>query len=58
MLVDVLKFAGRPLAVALVLILLAVKGFETLQKTPQLSSAGPAPTEAALARASPGSAFG
>jgi aspartyl protease family protein len=58
MLVDVLKFAGRPLAVALVLILLAVKGFETLQKTPQPASAGSAPTEAALSRGLPSPAFG
>jgi aspartyl protease family protein len=58
MLVDVLKFAGRPLAVALVLIVLGVKGFETLQKRAQTSSVGAPPTEAALVRASPGPAFG
>jgi aspartyl protease family protein len=58
MLVDVLKFAGRPLAVALVLLVLGVKGFETLRKAPQPSSAGSAPAEAALVRVSPGPAFG
>ncbi len=58
MLVDLFKFVGRPLAVALVLMVLAVKGFETLRKTPQPSSNGSAPAEAALVRASPGPAFG
>lgn len=58
MLVDVLKFAGRAIFVALVVILLAAKGFETLRKAPEPSSVAPPQAEAALVRATPGPAFG
>ncbi|MFI5013840.1 MAG: TIGR02281 family clan AA aspartic protease [Hyphomicrobiales bacterium] len=39
MLVDVLKFAARPLAMAVVLILLAVKGSELLHRAPPPAAA-------------------
>ena len=58
MLVDVLKFAGRPLVIALILILLGVKGFETLRKAPAPSSTVPTRPAASLVAASPTPAFG
>jgi len=57
MLVDVLKFAGRALAVTLFLILVGVKGFEVMQKTPD-PPASPVEPGAALALPSPARAFG
>jgi aspartyl protease family protein len=57
MLLDVLKFAGRPLAVAAVLIVLAVKGFQVFQLAPPPSRTVSEPA-AALVRAAPAPAFG
>jgi aspartyl protease family protein len=57
MLVDVMKFAGRPLVVAVVLILLVVKGFQAFQLASPTSSAQPRPA-AALVPSAPAPAFG
>jgi aspartyl protease family protein len=63
MLVDVLKFAGRPLAVAAVLIVVALKGFTALHpgqpsEPSSLSSTAASQPAAASARSQAGAAFG
>ncbi|MBV8184740.1 MAG: TIGR02281 family clan AA aspartic protease [Hyphomicrobiales bacterium] len=58
MLVDVFKFAGRIIIVALAVILVAAKGLEAFRKAPEPSRAAPPTAEAALIRAAPGPAFG
>jgi aspartyl protease family protein len=61
MLVDVLKFAGRPLAVAAVLIVVALKGFSALHPgspSEPLSPSSVSRPAAASARPQAGQAFG
>ncbi|MBV9589526.1 MAG: TIGR02281 family clan AA aspartic protease [Hyphomicrobiales bacterium] len=58
MLIDVLKFVGRPLAIALVVFLLALKGFETLRKTPSSSTVASTRPAASMVPTSSSPAFG